>query len=646
MPHKILVPALAIVGLASVALSEGASRTATPGPSDQEVPTIEPRFTRMFGSDSLAMYQPSISPDGRWLVFAEWEGGRPGRQNLWIVSAHGGEVSRLTEGDYWDARPQWFPDSDRIAFRSSRVGGNVMTMPVDPTTGRPGGPPRQVTLDCFAWFDISPDGKWIAYVVEPPGNRGIHVVPATGGASRFVVRGDMSIPFWGSDGEYLYYPVSRSDTPLEALMRVTVEGGTPDTVLTWPGRMWVMRHGDGDFVVRMIPGGPAEAERFDLATLRGESLARFELPHGMKLRWQGHGYEVLTTMDDAASPLKVLSLEGGSARQITESSSTDQPIAWTPGGALLFATELDGHEVLLLAPPAGGPMEEIRLPERRLDTYDPVLSADGGHLAYAVAGGAEETSLLKALDLATGESRVLSDSHVTARWPVTIVGRGGASGRDGDDFVYVEKTEEGYELRASPPRGPSRLLWSFGKDELPGNIAVHGRRLILGNKLRFAIVGESGSHRLPDPDSLLGVEPTWSHDGRWIATYSWPAAAEGDAMLALIELSSDGRVLGEPRLLDAGAKWWWSMKWLPDDSGILLVGQTTATDADVWFVSVNDDTPPVPVTRDETYPMWDYALSADGRHIAYATQIPRGGSIWRVDISEAFQNSSASARKR
>ena len=139
------------------------------------------------------------------------------------------------------------------------------------------------------------------------------------------------------------------------------------------------------------------------------------------------------------------------------------------------------------------------------------------------------------------------------------------------------------------------------------------------------------------PDSVFGGEAAWSHDGRWIATYAWPRASEGGTKLGLIEVSPDGEVVGEPRILEAGANTWWTQRWLPDDRGVLLVGATTAMDGDVWLVSVHNDDPPVALTRDEIYPMWDYALSPDGRQIAYSIEIPRGGSIWRVDISEAFE---------
>lgn len=638
---------LVLLLLGSAAIGSLIAGTPAQSAPDQEPPTIEPRFTRVFGSDTLSMYQLAISPDGRWIVFSQWEGSRSGRQNLWILRADGGDAVRLTEGDYWDARALWFPAGDKIAFRSSRVDGNVMTLPIDPATGRPQGPPRQVTFNCDAWFDISPDGKWIAYVswVSGESSRRLEVVPASGGAARIVAQDDMSIAWWGPDGESLYYPVSRLDR-MEALMRVPAQGGQPDTVMTWPGQVFVFVEGGDAFVLRKLASGPGQQERYDVATLAGESLARFELPRGMRVRGEGLRREILATMGGGVAPLKVLPLDGGAARRLTESTSRAQPLGWTSDGAVLFATELDGYDAFLLASISGGPMREVKLPEEHLDTYGLDLSAGGRYVSYAVTGP-DETFLLKAMDIESGESWVLSDSLVVARWGVSLVGRGGTRGLDGRDFLFLEKRGDRYELRAAPPRGPSRLLWSFARDELPGNLGVHGDRIVWGGGpsrddpggpggFYLATAGDGEPQHVAIPGGPF-AEPTWSHDGRWIAAFAWPDAPEAGQDLALIEISAEGRVVGEPRILDAGAVWWWGTRWLPDDRGVLLVGQSTMTDADIWLVSLDVDSAPARLTRDETYPMWVYILSPDGKHIAYALDIPRGNSIWRVDLSDAFK---------
>ena len=56
--------------------------------NERDVPTIEPTYTRIFGSDTLNIGSPVMSPDGRWIAFAVFE--NMNRQNLWIVSSDGG----------------------------------------------------------------------------------------------------------------------------------------------------------------------------------------------------------------------------------------------------------------------------------------------------------------------------------------------------------------------------------------------------------------------------------------------------------------------------------------------------------------------------------------------------------------------------
>ncbi len=155
----------------------------------QSVPTIEPKLTRLYGSDSLNLWYPAsqaaLSPDGRWVVFNTVEGAD--RMNLWIASVADGRATRLTDGLYYNGQPRWFPSGDRIAFRSSRfasppsVVAHIVSLGIDPETGRPTGPVRQITLEP-SWgngYAVSPDGKWIAYTTDeqrsaPPVARGTH----------------------------------------------------------------------------------------------------------------------------------------------------------------------------------------------------------------------------------------------------------------------------------------------------------------------------------------------------------------------------------------------------------------------------------------------------------------------------------------
>jgi hypothetical protein len=73
---------------------------------------------------------------------------------------------------------------------------------------------------------------------------------------------------------------------------------------------------------------------------------------------------------------------------------------------------------------------------------------------------------------------------------------------------------------------------------------------------------------------------------------------------------------------------WWNLRWLPDSRGILATGM----DGNVWLIPVDPDASPVCLTRDDPNVSWNFVVSPDGRHIAYHVVVPRGSSIWRVDL--------------
>ncbi len=110
-------------------------------------------FTQLTSSPGVEWF-PSLSPDGKWMVYA----GTPGQyRHIFLQSVSGQNPLDITKDSTWDDdQPVFSPDGERIAFRSSREGGGIFVM------GRTGEAVRRVTHNGFhpTW---SPDGTQLAF---------------------------------------------------------------------------------------------------------------------------------------------------------------------------------------------------------------------------------------------------------------------------------------------------------------------------------------------------------------------------------------------------------------------------------------------------------------------------------------------------
>lgn len=119
--------------------------------------------------DMIAMKRlsdPQPSPDGKWIAFeiAEYSlESNKGVRDIWLVSADGTLLKRLTSSPAQDTHPRWSPDGRTIAFISSRGGSSqIWTIRVD------GGEAQQLTrfpldVDNVKW---SPSGTHLAFTAE------------------------------------------------------------------------------------------------------------------------------------------------------------------------------------------------------------------------------------------------------------------------------------------------------------------------------------------------------------------------------------------------------------------------------------------------------------------------------------------------
>ena len=98
--------------------------------------------------------------------------------------------------------------------------------------------PKPVGPDSLraAFFNVSPDGKQVLYVVDRGGGiEDLAVVPFAGGAARTLIAGGgyVGAPYWSPDGSKIVFTSDRGGRP--QIYRIAADGGKPERV-TFDGR--------------------------------------------------------------------------------------------------------------------------------------------------------------------------------------------------------------------------------------------------------------------------------------------------------------------------------------------------------------------------------------------------------------------------
>ena len=87
------------------------------------LPHSEPAFRKIAAKADHYLWQPHFSPDGRWVVFLDQSTHLVSTQSIiQVTSATGGPWIPVTDGKFWDDKPQWAADGKTLYFLS-RQGG-------------------------------------------------------------------------------------------------------------------------------------------------------------------------------------------------------------------------------------------------------------------------------------------------------------------------------------------------------------------------------------------------------------------------------------------------------------------------------------------------------------------------------------------
>jgi len=248
--------------------------------------------------DSNADRDPALSPDGRAVAVARPDE-RSARSNLWLIDLARGSNQRLTFGDGEDRYPVWSPDGARLVFASRRNGEHVLMtisadgggkedkramspQPLQPTHWSVDGRVVLYTtagsktgLDVWALpmtgdgraspilqstfnesdAQLSPDGRWLAYVSNESGRDDIYVQPFPQQTGKWMVSGTgathpqwrrdgRELLFLSSDGQVMAAPFSASahdGLRLDAARPLFSFHGSSDVMMTWDARRFLVQ---------------------------------------------------------------------------------------------------------------------------------------------------------------------------------------------------------------------------------------------------------------------------------------------------------------------------------------------------------------------------------------------------------------------
>ncbi len=217
---------------------------------------------------------PELSWDGKFVAFSR---GTPG--NIWILDIERNLAEPLTNDPADDQNPRWSPDGKAVAFQSSRDGGenfylrrtgvvgndqlllkdqatktlsdwshdgkylaytaegDVWALPMNTDTKPAEIKPIRITQSQAVELTprISPDGRWIAYVSNEPGQNEVYVQSFPNPGPRQKVSTNTGIqPRWSLDSKELFY-YQQQDS---GWMRVSIQPGTSGLTASAPEQLF------------------------------------------------------------------------------------------------------------------------------------------------------------------------------------------------------------------------------------------------------------------------------------------------------------------------------------------------------------------------------------------------------------------------
>ncbi len=406
--------------------------------------------------------QPSLSPDGQWLLFVSNRGGRGA---IWKMRPDGRDLSQLTSG-LQDDTPEWSPDGKWIAFQSKRSGGKTAIYIMNPD----GSGQRRLTVEPSSRASWSPDGRSLAFQARRGApHASIFTISLDGSNEQRISHPDVDCldPSWSPDGsEILHTRLINGHLQL-ALMK---------------------RDGTGP---RLLPQVRDADNRVPVWSKDGTRIA-------------------FVSKRDGKEHVYVMAYDGTDVLRLTGSQQDEGEPEWSADGLhIVFQRRFSGtSEVFVSALP---PVQTDQLTQSRSREAHPTWSPDGKWIAFA--SNRDGATNIFRIDVKGGAWTDISRSSaedVEPAWSPDGNRIAFTSNRSGHNKIHLMDADGGHARQVSSGGGIDSLpAWS-----------PEGRQLVFSrwenSKVALHIINADGTGERPLTQAKgLGICAAWSVDG-WI----------------------------------------------------------------------------------------------------------------------------------
>ena len=398
-------------------------------------------FTQLTSQSGRKQF-PSISPDGKWIVY---DGNQSGNSDIYLQSVGGHNAINLTkDSPDDDMQPAFSPDGERIAFRSDRQGGGIFVM------GRTGESVRRITDFGYtpAWspdgtqlvlatatpdvFAMAPSELWIVTLasgerrrrlstvdgIQPSwsphgdriaywavvaqgrveGQRDIYTIGVQGGAP-VAVTSDTAIdwdPVWSADGRYLFFSSNRGGSMNVWRVAIEEQSGRvlaqPEPLTTpsaFAGHLSASANGRDLAYASSQRTAPIQKVSFNPAlgttaaspvTVVGGTRFLSAVTPSPDGQWLAY-YVIGNQLD-----ILISRSDGTGERELTHDPANDRNPTWSfDGGQILIYTNRSGKGQIWSIRPDGSQLRQLTFAPEGLESYN-IWSPDGSRILYVGHG--------------------------------------------------------------------------------------------------------------------------------------------------------------------------------------------------------------------------------------------------------------------